>query len=148
MLTPLFKIGIPTGNRGRLPRIGRTHANPLDEITDDGVVEFLFRRHRQFGIGVANGFDEQTCRRIAGHDAGARIAPFAHGVGMVERQIRLDLPLLAIGKGRRRMARVTLGDQDRADLLFEERDASGIGIRGLFRLLGHKWGRQEKGNRT
>ena len=101
-------------------RIGRAHADPFHEISDEIVGELLVaRRHREVAVGVADGFDEQAFVRLAGDDGGAGVAALHPTVARVEREAAFDL-LRA-----RAVALVTILDQDRTDLGLEE-----VGLRG------------------
>jgi len=71
-------------------------------------------------VGVLHRFDEQTLFGLAGHDRRPVLAPLQNRLAVVERKGTARFV------GLRRMATVTVFDQQRADLLFEVRGGRGV----------------------
>ncbi|MCG3160084.1 MAG: hypothetical protein JMDDDDMK_01117 [Acidobacteria bacterium] len=113
----LFKIVrrmIRCGCR-RIARSGRAHLHPGFKIPDRLIGQFADRRHLQFGVGVANGFDEQAFFNVALNDCGlARRAAFEHRFNRIEQQASLRLPALFAVAG------VAIFSERGPDLLLEK----------------------------
>lgn len=106
---------------GRLEHgIRRAHFHPFRQIGDLLVGKlFALWRHLQIGIGVANGFDEQTAFRVARDDGGPGIASLGDAVAIFEGKVAAQFFRL------RTVAFVTVVNKNRADFGFKELELSG-----------------------
>ena len=131
LVRPMF-AGL-AGEAGQLggpaTRHRRTHLDPLFKEGDFFVGQFaagLLGRHRELGIGVLDGLDEQGLLEVAGDDGGTFVAALVGAVAGVEDEAALRGILLG------GVALIATVDEDRADVLLEELEA----FLGRLRFVG------------
>ena len=112
----IIEWGRRDGFRGNaFARIGRAAGNPRFEIGDDRRRKpFLFGRHLEVVVLVANGLEQQAFGWLPRNDGRAGIAAGEQGFAGVEEKPALGFPHFS------GVAFVAILDKDRADALFEE----------------------------
>jgi len=114
---------------GAATRHRRTHLDPLFKEGDFVVRQLatgLLGRHRELGIRILDGLDEERLLKIAGHDGGAFVAALVGAVAGVEDEAALRGILLG------GVALVATIDEDRSDVLLEELES----FLGRLRFIG------------
>ena len=114
---------------------GGAEGDPLLEVGDHLVGEFLLGRHLQLIFGLLDGLDEQALLGVAGDEGRAVVAALAEPFAGVQGQAAANL-LGALG-----VAAVALADQHGADVLLEEGELFRRRLAGLGRGLGVQFGR-------
>ena len=100
---------------------GGAHRHPPRQVGDGGIGQFGALGHLQIDVLVPDRDDEPALFRIAGDDGRARVAPVEQAGTVVEQQSPLELGRL------RRVAAVTVFDEDGTDFLLEELSGGRVG---------------------
>ncbi len=95
--------------------IRRTHLDPLHEVGNHGLGQFAFRRH--FQVLVPQGGQQSALVGLMRDNRRAALASREQGRFRVQSQ---PAPQLAFGGRFRRMARIAMRDQHRANLRFKK----------------------------
>ena len=106
-----------------------THLDPLFKESDFFVRQLaagLLGRHRELGIRILDGLDEERLLKVAGHDGGSFVAALVGAIAGVEDEAALRGILLG------GVALVATIDEDGADVLLEELET----FLGRLRLVG------------